>query len=449
MLAKSYFLRLTEKAKSGRFLNYAARRNPLFYNPVARLIADTPAPIKLAKSANTDRLIARTLRWARQTVYGRSYGHDLSGWPLLSKQQVQTHPDHFRRYLSVGVPASTGGSSGTPLKLWRSLQCIAAEQAFLDSLIAPSFDSLLKTRVAVLRADYVKDPRDKEPPYGQWNYGKRWLVLSSSHLSENTIGWYLETLKKFSPSVLWVYPSALGLLLGLMDKRALGLQVPIVLSSSEIMSSSLFHYAGDQLGTRVIDYYWQGERSCFASTDTTGCYWFHCLYGTVELLPVAEASKIPGVMTAKIVATGHWNSSFPLVRYDTGDLAILPTGSSPEDVLAIARGEQPFLGILGRSSDYVVGRDGKRFTGMNHIPRDTAEVLQVQIIQDGFGSIRIAVRCRNELTGSDRERLLQNAREILPEEMIVEVVQETELERAQNGKTPFIIRQNVSIPIGD
>ena len=145
-------------------------------------------------------------------------------------------------------------------------------------------------------------------------------------------------------------------------------------------------------------------------------------------------------MTAGIVATGHWNSALPLVRYRTGDVAVLPPGTSKDDARAIAKGDSPFLGILGRSDDYITGADNVRYLGLNHVPWNLEDVNQVQIIQVSAASIRILVRARGELTPRDHNQILNNAREILPSDVDIEVVQTTELQRAANGKTPFIIR---------
>ena len=71
------------------------------------------------------------------------------------------------------MPASTGGTTGVPLKLWRSIECVVAEQAFVDDLLAPYGYSMHGSRVAVLRADKVKDLSDTSPPYGRLTHGGR------------------------------------------------------------------------------------------------------------------------------------------------------------------------------------------------------------------------------------------------------------------------------------
>ena len=57
----------------------------------------------------------------------------------------------------------------------------------------------------------------------------------------------------------------------------------------------------------------------------------------------------------KIVATNFNNPAFPLIRYDTGDLARI----------TYENGEVFAEEILGRSEDYVMLPNGNRFEPMN------------------------------------------------------------------------------------
>ena len=151
-------------------------------------------------------------------------------------------------------------------------------------------------------------------------------------------------------------------------------------------------------------------------------------------IPIWRNSKI------RIISTGYWNSAFPLVRYDTGDRALLPPETNESDLVAIAAGERPFLGILGRSDDFLLGYDGARLAGMNHLPRGLSEVLQIQIVQNTIEDVCILARCKGSLRSDDHRILIKNAREILPSYMRIEVRAVDKLLVADNGKTPFIVR---------
>lgn len=436
-MLRNVFLSVAEFAKSSRFPDYFLRYNPMYYREASAAFGITT---RSSDPAHSDHLLARSMSWARRTTYGNGFGEVLADWPVLTKKALRESPDDFRRLRAFSVPASTSGSTGQPISLWRSFENVAAEQAFLDSLLTPTCPPMGSARVAVLRADHVKRPDDHSEPFGVYRNAGRRLVLSNPHLSATTVAWYHEALVKFRPDVLWVYPSALASLLHFLAGADLRLKIPTILSSSEVMSVNLWNSAANQLGSRVIDYYGQGERVCAAYSEAPGQYRFHTAYGKVELIPGMSAVSTAGTLPAKIVATSFWNSAMPLVRYDTGDFAILPGDCDDGHRKAIENGDEPFQGIMGRQSDYIVSSGGARITGLNHIPRNTASVLQTQIVQQSPDRIEIRALCDGALSDSDKRALIANARAMLPTEIDVEVVESRALIQLPNGKTPFVVR---------
>ena len=427
-------------AKDNGLINHLFRNNTVYYrrslNEIRRINENTDEPNKVA-----DKLLARSLSWAMETEYGQRFGLALQDWPILSKSDLLAAPSKFRRRSQISVPAATGGSSGRPLRLWRSLECIAAEQAIVDTLLGNDTPPMLEQRVAILRADYVKDPADLTPPFGVWRNRGRWLNLSNAHLTRANLPWFVEAISSFRPDILWVYPTALSNFLRLADEAGAKLSIPTVLSSSEMMSESLFRFTEQSLQARVIDRYGQGERVCSAHCNSAGEYRFDRAYGHTELLPEPHDDGNDTPMSVRIIATGYWNSAFPLVRYDTGDRAIVPDSSDVDSLNLIAMGHRPFLGITGRADDYIVGRDGERITGMNHIPRELRAVLRIQIVQKSKTRVRIMVLSKGQLTKRDRRMLEHNARELLPPYMDLSIESTDELLSLPNGKTPFIMRR--------
>ncbi len=81
----------------------------------------------------------------------------------------------------------------------------------------------------------------------------------------------------------------------------------------------------------TLDYYGLSERVCLATSYEPEQYYFHPLYGHVELFRAASDVS-PGGSSAEIDATGFWNRAMPLVRLRTGDSILIPHHYSDVDL---------------------------------------------------------------------------------------------------------------------
>ena len=148
------------------------------------------------------------------------------------------------------------------------------------------------------------------------------------------------------------------------------------------------------------------------------------------------------------MATGFWNTAMPLVRYDTGDRAIVPTTASEADLRAISLGLKPFSGIAGRSDDFIVTSEGMRLGALNAIPWEVENLLQVQFVQESFTSVVVRALALPRFSAADCARLEANARSRLPGNITVRVEVVDRLLVGPHGKTPVVIRQIDDPPAG-
>jgi phenylacetate-CoA ligase len=431
--------------KATRFSSDIARYNPLYAPSVRRAIQQFDRLDFAARLAKTEQCSRRVLRQARQTRYGAERAVDWGSWPILEKQAIRDNPADFSRRRLISIPAATGGTTGTPLRLARSLRGIVAEQAFIDSLLGDG-RSFRTARVAVLRAYAVKDRADDRPPFGRITQGGRCLVMSSYHLSGKTVGWYCEALQEFRPDVLFAYPSMLARLLNILGPGAADLQIPIALCSSETISAGLRREAEARLSCQLIDFYGLAERVCFAWSKNGIDYWFHPAYGRTELLASDAEVPLPGCVAARIVATGFWNDAMPLVRYDTGDLAILPPNLTDRERREIELGLRPFQGILGRHDETIILPDGTVVYGLNQIPKGIEHAVQIQIVQAEPMKVILFVLPKPQYGSRDGEALLKNARARFPPDVALSVETVDRLNQTKAGKTPFVIRYGSGAP---
>jgi phenylacetate-CoA ligase len=448
MRARDRLVLISAKAKRLGGLDLAFRYNPAVRWSVRQALQACRSPEERVRRAAVERLTGAILERARQSAYGRRFGAALADWPVLSKAQVRARPADFVVPGLFRVPAATGGTTGVPLRLSRSLRCVAAEQVFLDELLAPYGLSWAGARVAVLRGDAVKQIDEHEPPFGKETHWGRRLVLSSPHLTAASLGWYLERLAAFQPDILYVWPTMMAHLLMLLAQAGRRLRVPLVVASSEQLDAGLYGAIERALGARVIDYYGLSERVAFAVRQGPEHWVFEPAYGRVELLATPEDEVAGGQRQVAIIATGFWNDAQPLVRYDTGDRALVPATAGPEELAAIARGEAPFLGIAGRQDDYVLTPDGRRISCLNMIAREVENVLQIQLVQDAPDHITLRALTGPEFGPADRARLMANARGKLPSATRVEIEIVDRLETTGQGKTPLVIRR-ANMPSGE
>jgi len=330
--------------------------------------------------------------------------------------------------------AATSGTTGVPLEVWRSFRSVTVEQAAIDHLLAQVGIRLQASRIAVLRGDDIKDLRDRAAPFWISVAGGRRLVFSSNHLSAETLADFAEALNRFEPHVLYAYPTILESLCRLLRASDHGVSVPVTMCSSETMPESTWRLTELVLGSRLVDYYGLAERVSFAYAVQPGSYRFLPGYSFNELIPHGKEGDAD---LYELIATGLWNLKMPLVRFRTGDLVRLSRGSDP---ISVAYGVDPFLGVVGRTDDYLVAPDGARLMGIDHIPREARDVARMQVIQERRDSVRLLVLPADVSAGVDTEAIRANAAKKLPPTMTVTVEVTSELERAPSGKVPFVVR---------
>lgn len=362
------------------------RRTPIMYSSFRKLLEKTNA-MELAEErlAMSEQLLTQALQEAKKTKYAktRKIHGCYDDWPFLDKETLRDEGESFngRSFLPV-AQATTGGTTGIPLKCTRSWRSVVFEQAVLDHLAAMSGVVWKRARLAVLRGDTIKAPSDLNPPYWKYRNGGKRMLLSSNHLNIQTIDLYIQALRAFEPEILWVYPTSLEALCRLAPNSQLVIPtLKLIVSSSEVLTPEMNAQARSILSAPVIDYYGQAERVCFSYSLDVGEHYFLPCYGRVELVRSHGDADFDYF---EIVGTSYWNEAQPLIRYRTGDYARLPRGLNQAQIEEVCLGIRAFFGVAGRQGDYLVAPDGAHLIGINHIPRGIPDVVQMQFHQSAL-----------------------------------------------------------------
>lgn len=414
-------------------LNNALRRPPVLYARAIRTLKAVSCMSAEMRARWQDRQIARVLAAARSLPgYRQNPGSGtLPSWPVMSKQQMLGAEAGFRNTgIMPLVPASTGGTTGQPMRLKRSIRAIAFEQAMIDWYCARAGLDLRSARTAVLRGDSIVPAGRVAPPF--WvDEGPARRIFSAHHIAPATGSAYAQALRAFAPDVLFCYPSSLASLLAAISGE--DIRIPFIFCSSEMLDTPTLEAARARLGARVIDFYGHAER-LVAAFSIDGQDWrFVPAYGHIELLPDSDG-------LARIIATSLRTDGQIFVRYDTGDLARVPS-HDPAVLRDIALGVAPFGGIEGRSSECVDLPGGRRIIGLNHIPRDVTGTASVQLFQSSPSIMDIFIVPAAPGALPDTGQLTANFRAKFPAEICAHMHLVARPVREPNGKAPLLLRK--------
>jgi phenylacetate-CoA ligase len=422
------------------------RRNPFYYDRSRALLDSGPILDLAGRREWAEAQTRRTLEFARITDYGRrlNRGDNLADWPLLEKENLRHGLKSFttgNEWLSA--PATTGGTSGVPLKVLRSFEAIVFEQASIDYVIQSVGVDARTARTAVLRGDNPRDIVVSPNPESEIIGGGRILTMSANAVTHTSVEHIANTLESFKPELLCAYPSALETLSRYLRDSGRRLHIPAVVTSSEVIRPEAWHLTEEMLNCRLADYYGQAERIAFAMAVKPREYRFQYRYSRVEFIPYdgGGMARDTAHRIYEVIGTSYWNSLLPIVRYRTGDLIRVPAEWGEAELEELALGLRTFEGILGRQQEVLVIPHGVRMTGLGYVPREVRNVIRMQVVQEDFDSARIFVLPTAQFTKEDAELIIANARIRVPEgvNFTVEIV--PRLERTPRGKTPLIVHR--------
>ncbi|WP_194756845.1 phenylacetate--CoA ligase family protein [Aliidiomarina indica] len=352
---------------------------------------------------------------------------DLKILPILTKKQLLQNPASFLSSSpgSKVVSQSTSGSSGTPLQVFSTDIALAYYYAasWRQRMIA---GAELRDPHATFNGRMVCDPtRPTKRPFRK-NWYSNQTLFSLMHLDKVHRERMAREIINSDYVYLNGYPSTLHFLSlsqsFLLKKPS---KLKFILTSSETLSKRQRKDIELGFGAPVLDYYGNAEMVCSLCQYEDGLYYHDSEDSVVELIENREGSS-------NIVCTGLNNYAMPLLRYDIGDRATEHRGPKLYDRLALKS-------IDGRDDDVIITPTGRVIGRLDHIFKGIVNIHRGQLIHSDKHHVKILVEPLSGFKEKDKEALLRNASERIPECVIdIELVDEIPLEK--NGKLKFVKR---------
>ena len=233
------------------------------------------------------------------------------------------------------------------------------------------------------------------------------LLINSLLLSSENRRKYITLFKKFRPKFLKGLPSnlyAFALLCSTVKNH--GITFRAIFSQGENLFPSQRYFIQEIFSCPVVDSYGHLERTVAISQCPAGNYHIHSDYSIVEFVPPRQelqlsVSLAKGQSLLEIVGTSLHNMSMPLIRYRTGDLAIIDTTRRK---CSCGRTFPLVHSIIGRDSDIVITPDRRAITAL-YVALDRLPGISCgQIIQERL--TKLAVKIVSPESGNHMDDLI-------------------------------------------
>ncbi|MCX9599077.1 phenylacetate--CoA ligase family protein [Vibrio cholerae] len=351
----------------------------------------------------------------------------LESFPYLEKSVLRRDHKQFisQNKPSVVVKGATSGTTGTPLTILQDMHSVIREQAFVERQLAWAGYRKGDKR-AWIRGDMVVPLSQKQGPFWRYSWFEQMIVLSSFHLTSQTMSSYLQAMVDFGVEVIQAYPSSIATLARYLEANQsyYPAKLKSIMTSSESLSAGDRQVIETRFGCKVFDWYGLFERVAAIGQCEHGRYHLLSDYSHVELLAAGDGRY-------ELVGTNFNNQYFPLIRYKTGDHVHL----SENEACPCGRVFPVIERIEGRIGDYLIGEDGQKIHILNHIPKGVEGIIACQFIQSKPKEIVVKVVANKESFDFFQQgKLVENTKKRVGNsiEVVVEVV--SDLERTSNGK---------------
>ena len=363
-----------------------------------------------------------------------SSADELVNCPLLSKEDIQKN---LNGLTSTNISDSqklyitTGGSTGVPVgfHLQKGISR-PKEQAFMEAnwKRIGYFD---KARLALIRGQ-VTDSRSSGKIIS-YDATRNWLLLSSSHLTDERIPEYLNELEKFNPDFLYVYPSSALQLAEFLERHNQNWRVPVqgMFCGSEQLTISQKRKLETVFQCRVIRWYGHSERAVLAAEGTrSDLYYFWPHYGFVEFGDQNDDGL------CEVIATTFDNLAMPLVRYRTGDYVRLAKLDATREFLWPAVEE-----ISGREQEFLITSSGRRISLTTFNMHDAIfdDLYAVQFFQPEPGIAEFRYITSSSFHSSRLENIKSGIIRKLGDDFQLTMREVEEVEKTPRGKHTWLV----------
>lgn len=363
---------------------------------------------------------------------------DIVKLPILTREDIR---QNYNRLKADNVPwykirhGHTSGTTGSPLAfLWDTNVCVAHHAADWRQKKWAGLE--FGDRFISLQGRQIVPIEQTKPPFWVMNKVHNQLFMSSFHLRDDYLKYYIDKIIEFGPTAIEGYPSSLYILARYMVNHDIKIPVPAILSSSETLLPFQRECIESVFNCRIFDFYGMAERVVYGSEcQKHGGKHLNVDYGLTEIVDTNNMPANHGCH-GSLVATGLWNYAMPLIRYKTSDVSAI------SDVTCECGRSFPLMDdITTKAEDIIVLKDGRLIPPsiMTHPFKTLTSVSMSQIVQEDHDHVKVYLKKTDSFTNDEYTELYKGMRERLGNDVKIEIIFAPELGKNISGKFRWVI----------
>jgi phenylacetate-CoA ligase len=360
---------------------------------------------------------------------------DLSKLPFLEKNTLRQkgQSDLLATQLEPnGEFYGSSGSTGTPTQILFSTAMHQRWSAGFEARIRNWAGLSRFNARGMIGGRRVVPEGNAKPPYYRYNFIEKQVYYSAYHISTQTAKGYLEAMQKYKLDYMTGYAVGNFVLARFLKEQNLTYPLKAVITSSEKLTAEMRQVFMEVYGCKAYDSYSGVEACGLISECERGSLHISPDMGIFEFINSEGQPAKAGEM-AEVVSTGLLNFDQPLIRYRIGDMMKF------SDKQCSCGRQMPVIEeIVGRLEDVVVGKDGREMVRFHGIFINLPNVIEGQIIQNGYDDFVINVATSSGITAEEQETILKKMESQLGE-VKVTINQLSTIPRGPNGKFKAVI----------
>lgn len=267
-------------------------------------------------------------------------------------------------------------------------------------------------------------------PFWRINGPGKQVMFSSFHLNSNNIKFYYDEILNRNLTWLHGYPSNISRLAALIIDRGLNPidKVSVVTTGAENVIANQIKLIKKAFPNAIIrQHYGLNEGVANISQTKSGEWKVDDDFCFVEFIPLDESN--PNI--CKIIGTGFSNLAFPLVRYDTGDIA----------QIEYIDGDMKILSIDGRSSNVIKQPNGQEIceASLSIFLHDYSNIVEAQFYQRSLGEVELRIVKGAQYSDMDEKSIYINAKKWFSEDIHFYIKYVSVVEKTKAGKLKLVI----------